>query len=412
VLEERTFLFVENLSAMPSVRTFLILLCLCASLPLHAQESGSDREDRRSYLGSVSQLALDFYQQLLSPVRSPASHCQFEPSCSEFAKQAVAEYGVLRGGLLAADRFLRCGAFASPHTYPFDGKHFVDPPVKNYIVGNGGIWRLGLEGHLPSLPDRPQMDIPKFLRVAYSLYKEEEFDYSVLELRRMQIEDSSFANYANTLIAIDQLRSKSIKKARAAIDRTDIATLDSMRRFSTFLVDFLIADAADLDAWNAARIAAKHDSSSLIRRLEVYAFAKNEQYGEAADLATAFQSRDFVYQVAKSESRSRTVAAVLSTLLPGAGYAYAGRYGEAVSALTFNTLLGWGIYSLFKNHNTGSGILLSTLTLPFYVGNIMGSANAVAAENARSKAIALGSLRRSLQLDFYFSTDFLDQCWY
>lgn len=46
------------------------------------------------------------YQLLVSPVL-PAS-CRFVPTCSEYAREAIARYGALRGGWLAVRRLLRC----------------------------------------------------------------------------------------------------------------------------------------------------------------------------------------------------------------------------------------------------------------------------------------------------------------
>lgn len=52
------------------------------------------------------------YKRLLSPALhalSPAgSACCYQPSCSEYAALAVAQHGVLRGGMLALWRILRC----------------------------------------------------------------------------------------------------------------------------------------------------------------------------------------------------------------------------------------------------------------------------------------------------------------
>jgi putative membrane protein insertion efficiency factor len=46
------------------------------------------------------------YQKLLSPIL-PRS-CRFYPSCSEYAKQAIQKYGIVRGGWLALKRIARC----------------------------------------------------------------------------------------------------------------------------------------------------------------------------------------------------------------------------------------------------------------------------------------------------------------
>ncbi|MCS5697052.1 membrane protein insertion efficiency factor YidD [Desulfofundulus thermocisternus] len=50
-----------------------------------------------------------FYQRFVSPLKPPA--CRFYPTCSEYAVQAVAKYGVVRGLLLACWRLLRCHPF-------------------------------------------------------------------------------------------------------------------------------------------------------------------------------------------------------------------------------------------------------------------------------------------------------------
>lgn len=47
------------------------------------------------------------YQTHLSP-RKPAPTCRFTPTCSDYAAQAIARHGALRGGWLATWRILRC----------------------------------------------------------------------------------------------------------------------------------------------------------------------------------------------------------------------------------------------------------------------------------------------------------------
>jgi hypothetical protein len=49
------------------------------------------------------------YQVLISPLLPPA--CRFTPTCSEYAIEAVRQYGALRGFYLATRRLLRCHPF-------------------------------------------------------------------------------------------------------------------------------------------------------------------------------------------------------------------------------------------------------------------------------------------------------------
>ncbi|MDP3994391.1 MAG: membrane protein insertion efficiency factor YidD [bacterium] len=39
--------------------------------------------------------------------------CRFQPSCSQYAKEALGKYGVLKGGLMSIKRLLKCHPFGS-----------------------------------------------------------------------------------------------------------------------------------------------------------------------------------------------------------------------------------------------------------------------------------------------------------
>ena len=49
---------------------------------------------------------IHFYRRCISPFTAPT--CRFQPTCSEYAEQAVAQHGNLRGSWLALRRILRC----------------------------------------------------------------------------------------------------------------------------------------------------------------------------------------------------------------------------------------------------------------------------------------------------------------
>lgn len=51
-------------------------------------------------------LPIRFYQMFISPF-TPSS-CRFIPTCSEYARQAIAKYGPFKGLWLAIKRILRC----------------------------------------------------------------------------------------------------------------------------------------------------------------------------------------------------------------------------------------------------------------------------------------------------------------
>ena len=50
------------------------------------------------------------YQRFVSPLFP--RRCKYEPTCSRYAVDAVRELGVVRGGVLAAWRLLRCNPWS------------------------------------------------------------------------------------------------------------------------------------------------------------------------------------------------------------------------------------------------------------------------------------------------------------
>lgn len=60
---------------------------------------------------------LRFYKRRISP--HLGDNCRFTPTCSEYAMEAIATHGSLKGALLTLWRLLRCNPF---------GKVGFDPP--------------------------------------------------------------------------------------------------------------------------------------------------------------------------------------------------------------------------------------------------------------------------------------------
>lgn len=57
------------------------------------------------------------YQAAISPYLGGS--CRFDPTCSEYAVQALRKYGVIKGSILSIWRILRCNPW---------GGHGYDPP--------------------------------------------------------------------------------------------------------------------------------------------------------------------------------------------------------------------------------------------------------------------------------------------
>jgi uncharacterized protein len=60
--------------------------------------------------GIVVSAPIVAYQRVISP--GLPRRCRYEPTCSRYATQAIGEYGILRGLVLAVWRLLRCNPWS------------------------------------------------------------------------------------------------------------------------------------------------------------------------------------------------------------------------------------------------------------------------------------------------------------
>jgi uncharacterized protein len=78
------------------------------------------------------------YQKLVSPQLN--TNCQFYPSCSEYAKQSVIKYGVLKGYTMGIERLMRCNRWAKEYYYPKikigSRYRLLDLPESNLLTRN------------------------------------------------------------------------------------------------------------------------------------------------------------------------------------------------------------------------------------------------------------------------------------
>jgi putative membrane protein insertion efficiency factor len=63
----------------------------------------------------IALAAIRFYQARLRIYLPPA--CRYEPTCSEYARQAIARFGFLAGAGKALCRILRCHPFTARAGY-------------------------------------------------------------------------------------------------------------------------------------------------------------------------------------------------------------------------------------------------------------------------------------------------------
>ena len=117
-------------------------------------------------------------------------------------------------------------------------------------------------------------------------------------------------------------------------------------------------------------------------------YLKQKRWSEASEVFKALQASEIIPVREKAEmyhnyaekgaalpTRSPFLAGTLSTVIPGAGRVYTGRFADALNTLFIVGITGWQAYDGFRRDGLSSakGWTLGTLCGIFYVGNIYGS---------------------------------------
>lgn len=381
--------------------------------------------DEKTYLNTSAEIAFSFYHNIMSPLKSPISECQFTPSCSNYSSISIKNKGFLVGIIMTSDRLIRCGSGrASEKDYNVVNDKFIDFPsnIESDVDCYHKFDKLVMESTPISLPDSN-------LSIAYYLYQEQEYDFSMLELKKLLIKtgEGYYKNKLLLLIGTNYLLKGNKINALNYLAKINPG-IDTEIDKNSFLLNYVISDGNNthlmsINLCDEYLSAARADFSDTAKVLKIYSLIRNEQYSQADSIVRLIYGNkflsDFKYNSTvalisehrNSGSKSPFLSGIFSTVIPGTGYLYCGRFKEAASAFIINGLLGWGIYSLFDNKNYGSGILLSMISVPFYLGNIVGSVNAAEFINNREKELINMELRNSLHISFYFSAEFLQSLW-
>jgi putative component of membrane protein insertase Oxa1/YidC/SpoIIIJ protein YidD len=81
------------------------------------EKTGYTLETGNNIPSTLLKSSFFFYKNFISP--QDFSNCTFTPSCSEYAKIALEEKGVVKGYLMTFDRLCRCNGL-SPSKYQLD----------------------------------------------------------------------------------------------------------------------------------------------------------------------------------------------------------------------------------------------------------------------------------------------------
>jgi len=341
--------------------------------------------------------ALDFYKANISPLQGRRV-CNFEPTCSQFAKQAIDRYGPGVGILMAADRLERCNPYAQFYVGSYyqgitDGT--MNDPVEEHIPGEvrsqkSEVRSLNAEAGTTS----EARAVSEQLAFADYLFGKGDFLRAIGEYERSVFtETSSVARiYARLMIAESRYR------------QGDYAAANSSFRDAIGPGDFELAylgmarSLLKLGRNHAARHYALviRDSALLKPATAVVAESYYERYDFAAGakVITRFQGDSVLGGLRSMDGtgmarRSPVLSAAMSTVIPGLGQTYAGRLGDGLfSLVVVGTAAAVSWYYWNKPEQDPGRVkfgICAGLGAVFHLGNIYGAAIAGRDYNRRQQ---------------------------
>jgi putative component of membrane protein insertase Oxa1/YidC/SpoIIIJ protein YidD len=367
------------------------LAAACTSGERAGEAADQGRGQAAGVAGGV--WAIDFYQRWLGD--QWIGHCPFQPSCSNFGKESIAEYGLLPGSLMAADRLMRDHNLAYARYAADERGRPLDPPADNALFGprvdeSEARPTPRVAADFEELRNPPLDGDDEQLAFADQLFGEHEWERARVEYERLLFHHASspHANRCHRQMALCFARLGRAGDALAEVGRlpagreTDdvralvlrdlgrpgsaLAAVDTSDPEGRLLAGFLALEAVDVDA------ARRH-----FQELE-------------APLREPLLAR--VTEFEELPTKSRWLAGSMSAVLPGSGQLYAGRPEDGLVAfLTNGVLIGATALAWHRDERVTAGAL-GVVALGFYLGNVYGGVNAVAKHD---RALQEGALART-----------------
>lgn len=387
-------------------KTLLIIL-LGISL-IHGSSAANGEEIDRSRFpsntyGSGESWLLNLYQKYISPIRGE-NVCPMYPSCSQYAKLAFGNQNPVNAFISTCSRLLSCGH--DLHTYSTitsDGRlKYYDPALEN-TSGSDEIFTEKRE-ELP-VPDKKD-DIA-------TLFKEYA-DYNASSNKwDKAFEYYSLSYFASTSDSLRQFLIHSLIKSsywahphhrfkQVFYQYHDSMNCPSLSKCGLYLAKSYFLSGYYSKAFKAAETYSSYDSLSdesykyhFIKGLSCLGQNKEDIARSAFDSSAlhglSVNGTDIDYAKEQlSHTKSPAVGGVLSAVLPGSGYLYAGKPSTALTSFIVNGLFIWSAVEMFSDRKYAVGGTISFIGIGWYLGNIKGSINSVESYN---KALEQSVLR-------------------
>ena len=223
------------------------------------------------------------------------------------------------------------------------------------------------------------------LRIGMAYYHGEEYEASARTLASLKEKypESNHAPEAQYFEALGYWKLKKYANAKTALEGVTATYPDSGYAPLALVADSMLA--LDQDNVNDGR-------TGLEKLVAAY-----PDYPASLKAKETFRLFD---QYQNLPRKSETLAGIMSAVVPGSGYIYAEHYGDGITAFLINALAIAGTVTAVHNENYAVAVIVGGIGLPFYFGNIYGSANAANKWNIAVRNELRNRISVTLDYDF------------
>jgi len=334
------------------------------------------------------------YKAVLSPLQG-SNICNFQPTCSQFARAAIRSQGFLPGVLIGADRLMRCNTIAwsyydSYYRGDVIGGRMPDP-IENHVAWRRPPGEPGLvvaaqtEGRetRPDTSDSSRRPLAPSLSFADHLYSSGDYYQAAGEYLRARFTSGSpgLGGYAGLMAGESYLRAGDIAQARHAFQDLNEPPAQDFRQYGIARTYFAAADYA------GTRSALASITSPVLvdrtRALTGWTYFRQHRFAEGASALGAIGTNEPSRHLNSMDGRdirrrSRLTSTLLSAIVPGAGQLYSGRAGDG--AYSFLTIASTGLVTWWfaadpttRDRTRVKVSIFGVITALFYAGNIYGA---------------------------------------
>ncbi len=222
-------------------------------------------------------------------------------------------------------------------------------------------------------------------RIGMAYYHGEDYEASSRNLAtlREKYPGSTYAPEAQYFEGLGYWKGKHYAKAKTALEGVTASYPDSRYAPLALVADAMLA----LDQDNVA--AGRRGVEKLVAAYPDYPAAMRAK--ETLRLFDQYQDLP---------RKSEALAGIMSAVVPGSGYIYAEHYGDGITAFLINALAIAGTVTAVYHENYAVAGIVGAVGLPFYLGNIYGSANAAKKWNLAVRNELRNRISVTLNYDF------------